>query len=123
MKKTFADCPVKLLFGLKMNRLLSVRSTRVLFSTRPQQKHRIACPNGPKFLMKQPTTSRLATDVCSRKEWVDRIQFEIEIPEEFSNDNLLELPPGNKADVSVSGHLSIANSTKATRVRVETTDD
>jgi hypothetical protein len=50
-------------------------------------------------------------------------QFEIEIAEEFSDDNLLELLSGNKADVAVSGNLSIANSTKVTRVRVETTDD
>jgi len=50
-------------------------------------------------------------------------QFEIEIAEEFSDDNLLELHSGNKADVAVSGNLSIANSTKVTRVRVETTDD
>lgn len=49
-------------------------------------------------------------------------QFEIEIAE-FSDDNLLELLSGNKADVAVSGNLSIANSTKVTRVRVETTDD
>jgi hypothetical protein len=50
-------------------------------------------------------------------------QFEIEIAEEFSDDNLLELVSGNKANVAVSGNLSIANSTKVTRVRVETTDD
>ena len=50
-------------------------------------------------------------------------QFEIEILEDFSPDNLLELGCCTTADVAVTGHLSIANSTKATRVRVETTDD
>ena len=50
-------------------------------------------------------------------------QFEIEIAEEFSDDSLLGQLPSNKADMAVTGQLSIANSTKVTRVRVETTDD
>jgi hypothetical protein len=50
-------------------------------------------------------------------------QFEIEIPEEVSDGNVLTVRSDNNADVTVTRSLSIANSTKVTRVRVETTDD